>query len=158
MRTMGPVAMLRHRWLLAFGGVVAIVVALIAVGTGSSYLARLVKYHRWLREREATATLLHSVRYTPPPGMSQGHWENGPWMVVYNGFGNACSSPEGFSRTELRRFREDVEVMIRQRPPSCELMADIWQRLSQCSPAAEAYVRRFTPLFDEAIAVCAPNP
>lgn len=136
---------------------VAICVVFFMSVLGMRSILRLVQYHRFVEEKETINRALQSIENIPPAGISQQRWQSGVWMVIYNGFGNACANPDRISLHELRELRKDIETMISNQPPSVPLMRVIWVRIGECNSSTAEYIQRFTPWLEEEIRMTNSN-
>jgi hypothetical protein len=136
----------------------ALVVSVALAGSLAYYQEVIRPTIQFNEERRAIERILRQWwEGRPPPGVTKKEWE-GTWIVAYNGLGNVCYTPSCVSLQEMRRLKADVAAKAR-RPATVASLRWFWQRLAETGPHGKQYIKRMTPLLDEAIGqLPAPGP
>jgi hypothetical protein len=132
-------------WLAVLGAV--LVAGLLAVGVKIGW--GIYEIASFRSELEITKAFVTNWQREPPEGIDPHIWRE-VTIVVGNGLGNVCFTPQTVSLAEMRRLRADVEARASHEPVSLELLDWLWRRLRDTGPHGEAYIDRMQPLWDEA--------
>jgi len=134
-------------------GIVNAVVMSICLAGGLAYYLQVIwPSILFTEQRKAIERLLHQWwEDRPPPGVCKRRWE-AAWVTAYNGFGNVCFSPNDVSLQEMNRFKTDLQAKMQQ-PATLASLRWFWGRLAETGPHGNKYIKRMTPLLEDAIGV-----
>jgi hypothetical protein len=138
-------------WLAALATLLALALLVVGARMGWKVYERQV----YSGELQALDSIVEQWERQPPQGVDPHVWRE-VTIVVENGLGNVCFTPDTVSLAELRRLRADVELRAGREKVSLALLDWLWQRLRGTGPHGAEYIDRMQPLWDEAKAAVEP--